>query len=478
MSEPPLPESTGPPSLTASFTSDIDDNKDRITMVPRRRPSLRLSLKVIQNAVGGLQDLHSRPDHYYDRGGTEAGPGVQAWHVVVGIIAVVDCVANLLAGTGEGSFEGQSETTELVGGGGGDLWTWLPMRRAEIDMCFSLAWMVDSIVVARLVRIPRCERLRQEGVRSMRFDEAQDAVRDCQGSEMMGSAWAVYLRIVSFHLLVLPIGVYLHLYNALVHPTRRLPKTSAPGVSLGGTCFDTFWFNTRRSFVVAIVECYAARAARASQLMRATGKAQLHALAIRRILSNVHRPRQLWRQVQHILRILRWITYIFTLLGPLGNLMDRIGNFRKRYKQRRDARAALKERRRRLTFMEPEEAEEHCARLVQATFRSKQARRNARALQILRRDEERMTALKMQSALHSSLMRARQTIKERQNQFHAFRNEQRELARREKRTMSINERQYLHQMEKELSAEVRLWFNRVRLLPLPTVPKPHDVAGI
>jgi hypothetical protein len=453
-STPLAPSSSSPKQLRSNDVQG--DDKNNIILLPRRS-SLRESLRTLQRSVG----LDRPPRDYYDGGGEAELSGVQLWHVAVGVIAVVDCIANLLAGSDEGmtmmleTFEGQS-VAEHGGGGEGDLLSWLRMRRAEIDVCFSLAWMVDSIVVARFVRVPRCERLRREGVRSMRIDEARDAVRDCQGGTMMGSPWVVYLRVVSFHLLVLPIGVYVHLYNAVVDPTQRLEKLPALGGKGGRpTCVDSLWSNTRRSFVVAIVECYAARAVRASQIMKATGKAQLHAMAIRKVLSNVHRPRQLWRQVQHVLRVLRWLTYILTMLGPLGNLMDRVGDFRKRYRQRREARAALKERRQRLTCMDPDEAKAHCARRVQATFRSKRARRNVKALQILRRDEERLAALKMQRALQASLARARRRIKEEHDQFHAFRKEQREVARREKRRMSMKERQYLHQMEKELSEEVR-----------------------
>jgi hypothetical protein len=104
--------------------------------------------------------------------------------------------------------------------------------------------------------------------------------------------------------------------------------------------------------------------------------------------------------------------------------------------------------------MKPTEFEEHCARIVQATYRARRAKRHIRALRILRQDQEHVAALKFQRALKSALRRSRFRLKEQHDQLHEFRKHQQEALRQERRRMSLHEQKYLYQMEKELTEEV------------------------
>lgn len=430
------PSSSYSSTMMKSFHESTSQSPSAVAI---REPSLRSSFRHVQRAIAD----HSRRDYEFNVGDEAAARRcVQLWHIIVGLLAFLDCIANLI-----GHIFDTDETAD------GTFWKWLYLKRKTFSNCFSLVWMVDLILVAKYVRIPRCERLSKEGVRRMRLDDAQDAIRDCTGN--MGSTFGIYLRVVSFQLLVLPISIYVQMYRFAFGPFTQHLELTAAAPKFREACVDSFQSDTQKSILMALLACYVSRASRTSKALKTSGKTHLNAFALRKVLSNIHRPRKLWRQIQNLLRLLRWGMYLSTLLGPFGNLMDHFSAFRKRYAQQREATAAMKERKRRRSCLNPTEAEEHCARIVQASYRAKRARQSIRALRIFQQDQEHVAALKFQRALKASLRRSRCRLKEQHDRLHEFRKHQQKVLRQERRTMSLHEQRYLYQMEKELTEEVR-----------------------
>lgn len=122
-------------------------------------------------------------------------------------------------------------------------------------------------------------------------------------------------------------------------------------------------------------------------------------------------PKQFAHRLGQVKKILYYLKVLAPLIGILNKLKGNLSDAFKKYRQHRQAKIAMKVRRRLLNKMTPEEKFEDIIRHLQAMFRSRQARKRARLIAQWRHHDEVSAAVRLQAIYRAK--RAKFAVKQR-----------------------------------------------------------------
>ena len=438
------------------------------------------------------------------------GTAVRRWHLLVGALALLDLLANgswryvgfwRVVQCGSNRPKHPSNNTlfyrpkfgrlwwpTTVSGRGahttpnqfpsrpwavdGTLWAWLALHRNSFGALFSVAWLVDALVVAatdaEFIRDEEEEEKEEDrenvGAGTSNGGEGQTQRRSARRRK---SSCVRFLRILAVQLLLLPVGLYQGLLRRCGIAVPTTAWVEAPWQSVGcwndhdepfaRSSADSY---DRRSIALIVVTGAVARFSEAVQTLQLSGAARAQALVVRTVLSNLYRPRRLVRSILDVLRLVRWIRCLLPVAGAAGNLANRVRDLRKRRRQRRDAREARRMRREELLRLPSQQIRERCAGRLQAAYRARRARRFSESL--WRGDAEHLAALRLRKPLRASLARARRRLCEKRRCIERFRELQAQLRAqdqhrglRARESPNLDDRKYLYRLERELRDEVQ-----------------------
>ena len=367
-----------------------------------------------------------------------------------------------------------------AGGSGGDMdWSqmwrnfvhWLAAYKVEFALLFSLIWFTDAFVKAQAKRDAKLKELDKE-----RLQKHQDGA---EIEEKKLSALGTYYWAVFVQLLLLPVSFYLMLAYHL-----RVPMDEAMASRARGDDHDlqvvfhnkdgsvdelhSFTTSTTQSLFFALVRYTFTVGARVSGVrMKAKLRGLAATMARRLTFFAIRNPRKAAQRFGKIRTGLRWLKYLAPLIATgnklRGNMMDLI----KKYHQRKEAKAARKLRidlwKKQKSDLDPDVLKTKAATLIQSRFRSRQAQRSVRALQLLLGKKEELAVLRMQRILRTKLQKARKNLMLKKIELQKLTQKQNEM-KRTKANLSIEERMRLYKLQDELGTEARELINKKLLL--------------
>ena len=355
----------------------------------------------------------------------EIGTILKCWNTVLGVSAVLDFLAATVDSHLRRYLEFETEHFD----------PWLRRNAWELGMLFSFLWFLDAFVTAiqtrnRLLRqAEKARLLRETGWETI----VENAQRD---------AWIGYAQSIALQLLLLPVGFYTWVWS----PGESAAETEAfVGSSLLHTLFHTGMVSL-------------------SEVLRINFVRSMKRGALRLLGHQLRHPVKLVRTVTKITRWLRWVRIVGPVVGTSNKLLGNTMDLLKKIKQRRDAARAAQIRKILWSEMSQEEAMNYAATLIQKVYRAKRSRREFRALQLFRGDQERLAAIKLQRNLRAASMKAKLRLKQKKQELLRLH----EKAKMAHANMSDKEKIRMYKLQADLAKEAEHFINRNLLRPSTT----------
>lgn len=432
-----------PVQSTSLMVSWAPETKD--TPIGKRRPSLaqqfNVSTRELQYQTSSFASTH--------------------WHVLVGVAAFLDFLALCLA-----SFFPEDDGLQTVVTKGlffdryheeyvvtddpflYDVLQWLDTWSVQIASVFSILWCVDAIVKARWKRNVKIDRQR---LLENENDETAEA-----------KPWRAFYCSVVFQLLVLPVGFYVAIWNALGF--HRLSMSTTTNLQEDecneDESLNDFGSRSTHSLLFALLHYVFIIMNRLVGVgVRTQRKALTRRVAARMTKFAVRHPRLFRHRLRVSLRTIRWAKYLAPLVGSFNKLLGNTKDLLKKHRQRLLANMASRKRKQQWHELSPLQKRMAAAIRIQKSFRGMQCRKAVRALNILEGSKKTMIAIKMQQAFRASLARARTRIAQKKQ----------ELKRLQRQSfhnpsMSEDERRRMYQLQDELGSMAKELVNKKLLL--------------
>jgi hypothetical protein len=351
---------------------------------------------------------------------------------------------------------------------------WLQANSINIQIVFAVLWFVDAFLEANRRRVQASRELDRQRLLHEKgpFD---------QNENWWHGSWGVYYRTIVIQLLLLPVGFFVFCYSGflrLQHPdiaqddqvlqiVHRTDDDAVPDE------YETFTSNASVSLGFAILKHLAitfsrrtgTNLARLGTHLRRLGVHHAKAGARWLFFRAIHNPLQFRRHVLQILTVSRWVKYLAPLLGAINKLLGNIDDLHIKLKQRRAVAKARAIRKMLRHDLPPDELREHCALLIQKTFRAHQARKLLSALNMIRGDKEQIAVIKLQRVFRGMAFRARQRLKRRKDELKRLQAEEQAIrADHGKNKMKASDRRRMYRLQEELHDEASHLLNETLLL--------------
>ena len=304
--------------------------------------------------------------------------------------------------------------------------SWIEDHRFYFGFLFSLAWFLDAFVEAR--------------------EEGKERPKD-------------YVRSVVIQLLLLPVGFYAmsaelvfvgHRHKGIIEWVGQDDEEDDHRfLTSANACLAFCWVK----FVFVVLS------RRFGYHVRRHVRHSLWHTARRLLGQAVRNPRQFYRKVRKWLAVGRWILYLAPLVGATNKLLANVVALNQRYWQHRRAEAAKKARLAYWQTLPPDKLREHCAILIQKTYRAHRAKKYVQALNLILLQKETMAALKLQRVFRGSLGRARARLRRKQEQLQWLWKQKLKL-----KQLNAADRRRMYQLQQEIRAEAKRLLNRKLLL--------------
>ena len=320
-----------------------------------------------------------------------------------------------------------------------DCLQWLDRWYVHIGIIFSILWFFDAFVKAQWKRDENLDRQR---------------VLNEGGEPSEARSWRAFYCTVAFQLLVLPIGVYVAIWNALRFQwssEEEIDETVKNGSGIRSThsllfaCLHYSFTAANRMVGVGI------QTQRKVLTKRAAGRLTKFA---------VRHPRLFRHRLRMTMRTLRWAKYLAPLVGACNKLFGNTMDLLKKHRQRLMAQKESRRRTQRWRELSPIQKRTEAAILVQKSFRGMEARQAVRALNILRGSKKTMVAIRMQKAFRASLARARARILRKKQELKRLQAQ----AKMYGSAMSDDDRRRMYQLQDELALQAKELINKKLLL--------------
>lgn len=365
----------------------------------------------------------------------------QSWRTLLGISAFLDFVAAML-----------SWTNQLPKGG---LLQLMKDNASTLGMVFSVLWFVNAFVEA-----------------SREFTRAQNEVDKKLLLDSAKTSWwnmplVVYCRTIFMQVLFLPVGFFVTVYVfsfafsadyskevfTVNHystinkdqPSRQEFFTSSSHISLA--------FALIKYFIIEI-------SVKTGRSLRQFGVEKARQLFFTILSRAAHHPVRFTRRIRKALRIVRWVKYLLPLIGTSNKLIGNLVELSIKWKQRRDASKARKIRMKLWDELDQDELREHCAILIQKSYRAHKARKSLLALQLFQGNSERIAAIKIQRQLRRVIASARASIARKRQKLAELQKINTDPAS----SLGDEDRRKMYELKQELKSKTDQYLNRKLLL--------------
>lgn len=337
---------------------------------------------------------------------------------------------------------------------------WLQANGSNIGLLFSVMWFTDTFIKAHRRRVKASREL--DRTRLLR-----EIGQDCDDEHWWKGAWGVYYRTVAMQLLLLPVGFFVFCYNGVCRPdgdvfqiVHRTNDIDIPDE------YETFTTHANISLCFAILKHLAITFSRRTGAnIRKFGHSQAKSFLVWLFFRAIHSPLRFRRRVLQVLVVFRWIKYLAPLLGATNKLFGNLVDLKKKYLQERAATKARDVRRKLWDEFTPEELREHCAVMIQKTFRAHRTRKYVSALNMIIGKKEQIAVMRLQKVFRGMAGRARLRLKRKRDELKALQaKEQAAREKKGKKTMDEAERRRMYKLQEELNAEAGHLLNETLLL--------------
>jgi hypothetical protein len=453
--------------LISGFVSGNPNTKYESSLGPV--PLLALASPTVREPVSSEHDEpFNFGDLHCDLEGIEASMIVRAWSACLGIAALLDFSAAMVSRPAllsnsvlreeretKNSMEilPRNRTTDKVV-------EFLQENSFAFGIAFSLMWFVDSFVEAK--------RRKNEAFRTI--DRAH-LLGETHNENSKTNFWklplVVYYKAISVQLLLLPVGFFVFAYSAMtwlsdpccedqiIQIVHRTDKDDVPDE------YDSFTKYANVSLGFAVLKHLLITLSRRTGYhfkRRGIDAAKYYCRLL--IFKAFRHPFVFGRRVRMILKLVRWAKYLAPLIGAIGKLKTNLSDLYIRFKQYRKATHAKRVRMRVLGKLQPDALREHCALIIQKTFRSHRSRKSMRAFKLLRGHSEYIAAVKLQKQFRMILARGKTQILRKKDELKRLRAMERKSLQR----MEQRERLKMYKLQEELKAETRYLLNEKLLL--------------
>jgi hypothetical protein len=344
---------------------------------------------------------------------------------------------------------------------------WLQTNSLNIQIVFAVLWFVDAFLEANRRRVQASRELDRQRLRHEKG--AYD-----QNENWWHGSWGVYYQTIVLQLLLLPVGFFVFCYSGfrrlqdpdmaqndqVLQIVHRTDDDAVPDE------YETFTANASVSLGFAILKHLAITFSRRTGTnLRRLGVHHAKAGVRWLFFRAIHNPIKFRRHILQMLTVSRWVKYLAPLFGAINKLLGNIVDLHIKFKQRRTAAKARAIRKNLWHDLSPDELREHCALLIQKTFRAHQARKLLFALNMIRGQKEQIAVIKLQKIFRGMAYRARQRLKRKKNELKRLQaEEQATRANNGKKKMKASDRRRMYRLQEELHDEAGHLLNETLLL--------------
>ena len=337
--------------------------------------------------------------------------------------------------------------------------------RSSFNILFSLLWFVDAFVGASRRRLAASRR--RDRRRLLDQDKVEDDDEDWLRQDIRDYYYAIGLQ-----LLLLPVGFYVfcyHVYRKLNDPdvedeeiriVHHSDKDDIPDE------VETFSDHTSICLLLAVMKYLVIEfSTRTGHRIEKYWIAKAWSLGFYVVFRALRNPFRFTRRVRKFLRLVRWAKYLAPLFGTFNKLKGNVSDLAKKYKQHRNAKKARNLRRKLWDELSEEELHDCCARLIQKTWRARQARKRVRLMKIIRGEKETLAALKFQATFRGWLSRTRRALQRKEETLVQLQTQEAESRKKgDKQRMKAGERRRMYVLQEELNDTAREMLNKKMLL--------------
>ena len=274
----------------------------------------------------------------------------------------------------------------------------------------------------------------------------------------VGGSWGVFLFILLWMLLLLPVGFFIRISHELktyagmdisVESALDEETMAKLHVMTKKTKYCLVYAVILRVYTIVSIAATAAIEDEKNVLKRRIIKF-LGSFAIRH-------PITFRRRLRKTLTTVRWVKYLAPLIGTGNKLIGQLRTLRKRHRQNEEAETAKKVRKMLWKNLGKEERQETAAVMLQGTYRGHQSRQAYKAMLGVRAKKREAAAAKIQSVLREKAAKARVNVLRKKQELRTLQIQQYGASRirRKVKKLDVDAKRRLYQLEAELASEVK-----------------------
>ena len=251
-----------------------------------------------------------------------------------------------------------------------------------------------------------------------RFDSENSNVSSSRLVENISSAHGIYLLMVTWQLLLLPVGFYTTVYQVITgdaadYGIHKVPKCVGEECYMANIVTTKFRQSALYVFVQQGTHFVSHRVKEEVKTTYLQRFAQLKRFLMRFVIRH---PLEFRKKLRKGLQWIRWIRYLIPLIGGVNKLRGNILDLLKKRRQRREKdvlqRCFLElQDCKRLRDLSYSQQQDHAPLIIQTAWRTRQRRKQIRALKLLKQDPEIIATIKLQKHFRSWLERSRARLK-------------------------------------------------------------------
>mmetsp|Transcript_11882 Transcript_11882/g.33963 ORF Transcript_11882/g.33963 Transcript_11882/m.33963 type:complete len:745 (-) Transcript_11882:47-2281(-) len=271
-------------------------------------------------------------------------------------------------------------------------------------------------------------------------------------------AWGVYFVLLAWMLLLLPVGFFIRIADE----TKRYAGVEITMESaLDHDALEQLHVITAKTkyclLYAVFLRVYTIVSMAATEAIMIKKKLLTKRLAKFLGIFAIKHPVAFRRRLRRTLTALRWIKYIFPLIGQGNKLIGQLKNLRKRQKQQKEVEKAKITKRRTWQTLSKEQRQETAAIMLQKDYRGYKKRRAYKAILKVRAEKKRVAAIKIQATLRRRAAEARVRVAQKKKEL--FELKMRQAQRQYGATgavvtkLDVEAKRHLYQLEEELGIE-------------------------
>ena len=304
-----------------------------------------------------------------------------------------------------------------------------------------------------------------------RFESEDSTVSASKLVNNMGGAHGIYLLMVSWQLLLLPVGFYTTVYQVIAgdaadYGIHKVPKCVGEECYMANVVTKKFRQSVLYVFVQQGTHFVSHRIKEEVKTEYLQRFAQLKRFLMR---FAIRHPLEFRRKLRRGLQWIRWIRYLIPLVGGANKLRGNMLDLLKKRRQRREKEVLQRcfyelQDCKRLRDLNHSQQQDHAPLIIQTAWRSRQRRKQIRALKLFKQDPEMIATIKLQKHFRSWLERSRARLKRKWAELTLLQKMERESIRGRATHISAMQRRRMYLLQDELVSTAKKRRRRQMLL--------------